>query len=216
MGSGQSVVNKGRWEGELGLQTLQDACKTLPRINQKHSLRINTTSNSVEMIISINPHIILQLYHSIIPLVIILPKKTYFIQNQNGPYKFRFKFDPPKHWCMEFTGTMILDYITNYLPSYKLATTDRSEHDIGYTFMFDPIGAPIQQIVNDDEKEQLQLSVESEGVGGPGAAADQLPLPVEWEKVMTEDGKIYYQNHVTKETSWVHPGLHDDANTTLY
>lgn len=34
---------------------------------------------------------------------------------------------------------------------------------------------------------------------------DQLPLPREWEKRRTSEGRVYYVNHTTKTTQWERP-----------
>lgn len=34
---------------------------------------------------------------------------------------------------------------------------------------------------------------------------DQNPLPEEWKEVETPDGKRYYYNKITKQTSWTRP-----------
>ena len=45
--------------------------------------------------------------------------------------------------------------------------------------------------------------------GGEGTAQQQesnvTPLPSGWKKCMTNDGRVYYQNSVTKKTQWVRP-----------
>lgn len=39
----------------------------------------------------------------------------------------------------------------------------------------------------------------------PTNGQDQLPLPREWEKRRTSEGRVYYVNHTTKTTQWERP-----------
>mmetsp|Transcript_1740 Transcript_1740/g.1458 ORF Transcript_1740/g.1458 Transcript_1740/m.1458 type:complete len:380 (+) Transcript_1740:62-1201(+) len=41
---------------------------------------------------------------------------------------------------------------------------------------------------------------------------DNEKLPYGWSKAMTEDGKVYYQNNVTKQTQWEKPMMDNDDN----
>lgn len=39
----------------------------------------------------------------------------------------------------------------------------------------------------------------------PNRGDGELPLPDGWEIDFDEEGKLYYVDHVNKETSWVDP-----------
>jgi len=63
------------------------------------------------------------------------------------------------------------------------------------------------------EMDQLRASLASSGkalepspVASPVAAAEQdAPLPSGWEQIRSDDGRSYFHNKESRETSWVRP-----------
>uniref|UniRef100_A0A8C5S7K9 WW domain-containing protein n=1 Tax=Laticauda laticaudata TaxID=8630 RepID=A0A8C5S7K9_LATLA len=53
------------------------------------------------------------------------------------------------------------------------------------------------------------------GAGGMGAdeTSSELPLPAGWEEARDYDGRVFYIDHNTRQTSWIDPRDRSERNS---